>query len=251
MFALRFLMLPLAVIGTVATGHAETAVPDYGRPEYWTQVFELPGGAMAPAANPQVDVFSIHPTTTRSAITYNHDPLDPAGSRWTDESAVQRQASAFSGCCRIFAPRYRAATTGAPATPALREAAFALAYSGIERAFDWYLAHENKGRPYILAGHSQGAAHVASLIEKHIQGAELQQRLVAGYIIGINLMESEFGLRFKDIAPCLRPAQTKCIMQWNAVLAGSDLGPMNAAYDKALPRAMAIFQPENPYASIP
>lgn len=231
----RFVLLMLAC-GLALMNRAEAAdaaLPDYSLDAYWTQVKALPEGASPASDAPQVDVFWVHPTTTRSTTDDNHDPLDPVVQRWTDESAVQRQASAFAACCRIHAPRYRAATTRALADPARREAAFALAYGDIERAFDWYLAHRNNGRPFILAGHSQGGAHVATLLEKRVLGTPLQARLVAAYAVGFNLMAGDLETRFRQIKPCRTPAQTGCLLQWNAVLAGSDTGPMLAAYANA------------------
>lgn len=227
------LLLAIVLTGVERAVAADVVPPDYSQPQYWTQVTALPDGHVEPGASGKVDVFWVHPTTTRSATDFNHDPLDPAGLKWTDESAVQRQASAFAACCRIFAPRYRAATNKALFDPAKRDAAFALAYSDVERAFDWYMAHENAGRPFILAGHSQGGAHVASLLEKRIRGSALQKRMVAAYVIGINLMTVELDTRFAGIPVCAKPAQTGCLLQWNAMLAGSDLEPVLAAYGKA------------------
>lgn len=227
----NLLAAALAALATPAA--AEPAVPDYAQPQYWSTVESLPQGMQAAKAQLPVDVFWIHPTTTRSQTDLNHDPLDPAVLKWTEESAVQRQASAFSACCRIFAPRYRAATTKALMDPANRDKAFALAYADVERAFDWYLAHRNKGRPFIIAGHSQGGAHTASLLEKRIKGTKLQRRMVAAYVIGINLMEGDLTPRFGGIPFCNNPAQTGCFVQWNAVLAGSDIAPTLATYAKA------------------
>ncbi len=198
----------------LASGRAlasDIAAPDYSRPDYWTPVTAMPQGVTQVLAGQAVDVFWIHPTTTRSPTDFNHDPLEPQGLKWTDESAVQRQASAFAACCRIFAPRYRAATTKAVFDPVMRDTAFALAYGDVERAFDWYLAHENKGRPFILAGHSQGAAHVASLLEKRIRGTALQRQMVAAYVIGINLLAGDMDTRFAGIPVCAKPASVMII----------------------------------------
>ena len=159
----------------------------------------------AAARNPAVDVFYVHPTTSKSREVWNQDLADAAENRWADESVVARQASVFTGCCRVFSPRYRAATAKAFTSPAGRDAAFELAFSDIERAFDWYLAHENHGRPFIIAGHSQGAFHMATLLERRIDGTRLQRQMVAAYIIGINLAEGDFGRRFKPVKPCARP----------------------------------------------
>lgn len=229
---LRLILAPLlAAIATPAL--ADVPVPDYGQRQYWSVVDSRPQDMAAPKGLRGVDVFWIHPTTTRSQTDYNHDPLDPAVLKWTEESAVQRQGSAFSACCRIFAPRYRAATTKALADPENREKAFALAYSDVERAFDWYMAHENRGRPFIIAGHSQGGAHTTSLLEKRIKGTKLQRHMVAAYVIGINLMEGDLSPRLAGIPFCSTSAQTGCFVQWNAVLAGSDNAPMLKAYAEA------------------
>ena len=224
------LILAALLAAIAAPALAEVPVPDYAQAQYWSTVDQLPQGVAASHALRGVDVLWIHPTTTRSQIDYNHDPLDPAVLKWTEESAVQRQGSAFSACCRVFAPRYRAATTKALADPANREKAFALAYSDVERAFDWYMVHENKGRPFIIAGHSQGGAHTTSLLEKRIKGTKLQRRMVAAYVIGINLMEGDLSPRLAGIPFCDTPAQTGCFVQWNAVLAGSDNAPMLKSY---------------------
>lgn len=219
------LILAAALAAVAGPALAEAPAPDYAQSQYWSPVESLPRGVAETKALRGVDVFWIHPTTTRSPTDFNHDPLDPAALKWTEESAVQRQASAFSACCRVFAPRYRAATSKALMDPANREKAFALAYSDIERAFDWYLAHENKGRPFIIAGHSQGGAHTASLLEKRIKDTKLQGQMVAAYVIGINLMEGDLTPRLAGIPLCDTPAQTGCFVQWNSVLAGSDTGP--------------------------
>lgn len=204
---------------------AQIAPPDYALEANWSPaVAALPLGASKAAKAPQVDVFYLHPTTFRSPDgQMNADPADAKANLWVDESAVARQGSAFTGCCRVFAPRYRAATYNSFADPAKQKAAFALAYSDVERAFDHFLKHRSNGRPFIIAGHSQGAFHAATLLEKRIEGTPLQGRLVAAYIIGINLSEGDFGRRFKQVKPCNRPSQTGCVVQWEAILVGSDV----------------------------
>ncbi len=204
--------------------------PDYSVAAAWSAgpfgpgaAATVPGGATPAARLAGVDVFYVHPTTSKSREVWNQDIADAAENRWVDESVVARQASVFNACCRVFSPRYRAATAKAFTSPAGRDAAFALAFSDIERAFDWYLAHENHGRPFIIAGHSQGAFHMATLLERRIDGTPLQRQMVAAYIIGINLAEGDFGRRFRNVRPCVRPADTGCVLQFEAILAGSDV----------------------------
>lgn len=215
---------------------AAPPVPDYALVTSWAAgpggpgaSAAVPAGASPAAKNAQVDVFYIHPTTSRGVPgQWNQGIEDVQANRWVDESVVARQASVFSACCRVFAPRYRAATFTAFASPAMQKAAFALAYSDVQRAFDWYLAHENKGRPFIIAGHSQGAFHIATLLEQRIDGTPLQKQMVGAWIIGINLAEGEFGRRFHHVSLCNKPSQTGCVLQWNALLAGADVTAASA-----------------------
>lgn len=222
----------LVLLVAAAPAHAGVAIPDYDDARYWSQAASArPAGAADASDLVDVDVFYIHPTTTSEQGLLNHDPLEPKVMAWTDESAIARQASAFAACCRIFAPRYRAATSQALFSEN-REKAFALAYADIERAFDHYITHENGGRPFILAGHSQGGAHVATLLEKQIEATPLKDRMVAAYVVGINLSEGDFGTRFPTLRPCATALQAGCVVQWNAVLAGTDLPPVRAAFEK-------------------
>lgn len=205
--------------------------PDYALASSWSAGLggpgasaALPAGALPSAKAPKVDVFYIHPTTDLSTERWNQDVADAKENHWADVSVVARQASVFSGCCRVFAPRYRQATHLALSHYAGDgQKALALAYSDVERAFDYYIAHENHGRPFILAGHSQGGLHLARLLERRIDGTPLQKQLVAAYGVGYYLSEGEFPARFKSIPICETPAQTGCFVQWNSVLPAADL----------------------------
>lgn len=97
----------------------------------------LPSGASPAADASRVANFFVHPTTFRGAPgVFSQEPADAEAAKLTASSSIARQASAFNGCCSVYAPRYRAASTaGFASAPPIREAAFALAYSDIERAF--------------------------------------------------------------------------------------------------------------------
>lgn len=212
--------------------------PDYADAANWAAgpggpgaAAALPEGASPAARAPQVEVFYVHPTTLRSQTAWNQDVRDAEANAWVDASVIARQASAFSACCRIWAPRYRAASYKALMDAGHRDAAFALAYADVERAFDRFLSRIG-GHPFIIAGHSQGAKHIGDLLEKRIDGTALQQRLVAAYIVGINIAQGEFGPRFRHVPVCARPDQTGCALQWNALEAGADVGKVAAAYEK-------------------
>lgn len=176
--------------------------PDYARPESWA----VRGDGAKP-----VDVFYIQPTTFRSK-QWNQNLADTAINVWTDLSVGQRQISAFANCCRLFSPRYRQASSRAFLEQAGDGAkAYALAYADVLRAFREYLAHDNKGRPFLLAGHSQGALHGLRLIREAIAGTPLVHRMVVAYLPGIGIPRGSLPL-----PACDRPGQTGCIASWNS-----------------------------------
>lgn len=136
-------------------------------------------------------------------------------------------AAAFNACCRIFAPRYRQATAGtSKAGAAMRDNAMALAYDDVRRAFRYYLDHWNHGRPIILVGHSQGAAHLERLLAEEIDGRPLAGQLVAAYVVGITYPVAAVGGRGSTLPICANPDSVQCVVHWGSVLSSSDIAKM-------------------------
>lgn len=214
--------------------------PDYARPDAWAARPGAPGasstrpaGTDAVPSDAAVDVFYVHPTTFRSKDRWNQDIADTVTNAWTDASVIARQAGIFNGCCHVYAPRYRQGSSlSFMAMEGDGGRAFDLAYTDVERAFDHYLTHDNKGRPFILAGHSQGARHLMVLLERRIDGTELARRMVAAYVVGVNLSEGDFGKTYKTLTTCDTPAQTGCVVGWNATLAQTDIALVSAAGER-------------------
>ena len=171
-----------------------------------------------------VDVFFIHPTTylgTKKPFGYNADITDGYLAAKTDYSPVLYQGSLFNVAGRVFAPRYRQAHISAyyPVTAtdtALAIAAFELAYQDVKAAFEYYLTHENKGRPIIIASHSQGTTHGIKLVKEFFDGTPLQKQLVAAYLVGIPVNPN----LYTSIKPCDTPNQTGCICSWRTYKEG-------------------------------
>jgi len=142
----------------------------------------------------RVDVFFIHPTSyigmadendilqpgakrkdifnMLKTVSWNADLRDTAVNNSTDNRTILYQASVFNADGRIFAPRYRQANIKAFFVHGSPEAekAFDLAYSDIKKAFQYYLQHENHGRPIIIASHSQGSLHAIRLLQEFFDG---------------------------------------------------------------------------------
>lgn len=211
-----------------ATAFAETIAPeapDYNNPDHWAALPDredaadfTPDGVSDGQANADVDVFFVHPTTYLSSAGWNAPMGDKPSGNWVDNAVMPGQASAFNGKTRVFAPRYRQAQIYA--FFALEDGgndALELAYSDIAAAFEHYLAEYNDGRPFIVAGHSQGALHTRSLLERRISGTQLPGRLVAAYPIGYPMRADELHVTMVDIPVCQSAEQTGCLVTWNTI----------------------------------
>lgn len=200
--------------------------PDYGKRSAWavwpgvpSAADTVPDGAKPGRAKaPAADVFFIHPTTYLGNDTWNA-PFNAGGftGQQLKETVLGYQISIFNACCRMFAPRYRQATISAFLRPTANSfKAYDLAYSDVLRAFDYYLANQNNGRPFILASHSQGSLHATRLIQERIAtNPELRKRLVVAYVVGASLPESaDIGLPV-----CKSASQTRCFVDWNSASA--------------------------------
>ena len=203
--------------------------PDYSRADSWaawpgraSSADTIPPG-ITDAALPEdqkADVFFIHPTTYLTGGRNARYDEPGLASTQIDQGVLRFQASAFNGCCRIYAPHYRQAGIAAfmKDDDAQAQAAFQLAYADVLRAFEYYIAHQNHGRPFIIAGHSQGSLHALRLLQERIAGQPLQQRLVAAYVVGYFV---PMDIEHTGLPVCRFAAQTGCVLSWNTVKAGA------------------------------
>jgi len=127
-----------------------------------------------------VDVFYIHPTVYQKGKTWNADINNAKLNKKVDEKPVHYQASVFNASCRVYAPRYRQAVVDvfyeSKSTPDDSREALEFAYMDVRRAFQYYLDHYNKGRPIIIASHSQGSYHAIRLLQEYFDTTKLQNK---------------------------------------------------------------------------
>jgi hypothetical protein len=90
-----------------------------------------------------------------------------------------------------------------------------IAYEDVRQAFLYYLENLNQGRPFIIAGHSQGANHGQRLLIEEVAGKPCADLLVAAWIPGLALprtmLDSAAG---GGLAACSTPQQTGCVALW-------------------------------------
>lgn len=166
------------------------------------------------------DVFFLYPTslTAYSDVRWNADIEDGALNSKTDLSSILYQASAFAEKTRLFSPRYRQAHIKSyySADTLMAKSAFNLAYADVSAAFQHYLTYYNKGRPIIIASHSQGTNHAIRLLKQYFDNKPLQQQLICAYLIGMPVLEKEFN----TIQPCRDSTDTGCFTSWRTYQKG-------------------------------
>ena len=108
-----------------------------------------------------VDVIYFYPTTFTKASddAPNVADIDDAGMRADAQRVLTLQASVFEEDCNIYAPYYRQVSAPYALSLSDEDSEALLSYSASQdptAALDYYFKHYNNGKPFILAGHSQG-----------------------------------------------------------------------------------------------
>lgn len=169
----------------------------------------------------QADVFFVYPTllTNKKDTRWNAPIQDSIINSDVLKWVVPYQASAWAAAGRLFLPYYRQNHYRAFFEPYLNQGgqqAQELAYSDVKAAFEYYLRHQNNGRPIFLAGHSQGAIHLKKLLHEFFDQKPLQKQLVAAYLIGTKVLPDAYS----SIKPLTTPNATGGFVSWNSYKMG-------------------------------
>jgi len=109
------------------------------------------------------------------------------------QMAYKLQATAFDTVGNIYAPYYRQgdAQTCLSMSEEDRDKLLRGApEEDIFAAFDYYINHFNSGRPFILAGHSQGSEMLLYLLSEYMEEHPgVYKRMIAAYVIGYSVTE--------------------------------------------------------------
>ena len=167
------------------------------------------------AKAPEADCFYVYPTVSFDR-TGNSDMI----ANDEERKVIEAQFARFGSQCRTFAPLYRqitltalqAAMFGSP-IPLDRE----LAYTDVRTAWRHYLANDNKGRPFVLIGHSQGSGVLKRLIAEEIDGKPLARQMLSAILAGSNILVAkgkDTGGDFKTVPLCRKATQTGCVVTY-------------------------------------
>ena len=193
------------------------------------------------AKEPGFDCFYVYPTVSNdpgSNADWN------AGSEETN--CVRGQAGRYSRVCRVFAPLYRQVTLTALNSNSIDDAARTMGYQDVVAAFNRYLTEYNKGRGFVLIGHSQGSGVLRKLIVSEIDGRqELRDRLIAAHLLGTSLPVPEgqdVGGDLKNVPLCRRDDQFGCVIAY-ATFRDRSPPPSNSRFGKVAMGRAACTNP--------
>ena len=188
----------------------------------------------------KVDCFYVYPTLS-------NDPGGNSDLVPNDEErfVVKAQFARFGSVCKTYAPMYRQITltalrtamTGAP-----NPGDFKLAYEDVRASFKYYLASINKGRPFVLVGHSQGSRMLTQLVKDEIDGKPVQKQLLSAMLIGSNVLVpagKDVGGDFKSVPLCRSDNQTGCAITYVSFRAESP-PPANSRFARTNEAGMAV-----------
>ena len=210
--------------------------PDYSKKSCW---FKFPD------ITKDVDTFYIYSTVYMAANEGDADyaTLDNAEMLEGVKFEHAIKSSAFEDSTNVFIPYYRQAgmrlmgetwlkngdvRTILPGTP----------YGDITAALDYYFENCNGGRPFIIAGHSQGSAILSLVLKGYFkEHPEYYKRMVAAYAVGYSITKDDL-----EANPHMKFAtgetDTGVIISWHAE--GPKNVEANAPNAAMLPNGVSI-----------
>ena len=179
-----------------------------------------------PNVSKEVDIFYVYPTVSsnETGSMSISDEVDRA----LAQGIFAAQASVYEPYGNVFAPYYRQMTTNVKMQDgmlATDTAEFKQGALDVQDAFEYYITNLNNGRPFIIAGHSQGTMALIELIKNTFgDDEELRSRMVAAYLIGYTVTDDD--LAKSGLTAAQGAYDTGVVITYNTQSPTSVGGPM-------------------------
>ena len=192
---------------------ATTNATDYSKADSWYQVPEI---------THDVDAFYICSTDYMGFDEGDADYAELGNPELSQGAAFEHaaEASVFEDSANLFIPYYRQASMSYLLKVWERDGNIDAAvssgpYEDVSAALDYYFENYNDGRPFVIAGHSQGSAVLRLILMRYFkEHPEYYSRMVAAYAIGYSITHDDL-----DANPHLKFAtgedDTGVVVSWN------------------------------------
>lgn len=169
------------------------AVPQYAEPSQWyvtdrhadADIFYITSTETGDYALPDG-------TTCHYADTYNDSTRQPI------LGEMQGVDQLIGGTLNFYTPYYRQCSLQTFTSDSTMRSRLPVARDDVKRAFEYYLDHLNGGRPFVLAGYSQGAMIMLDLMRDMDDAT--YSRMIAAYAIGVTISQEELRRNARIVA---------------------------------------------------
>lgn len=183
------LLLLIAILTTCILAGCMNAkdMIDYSKSERWL--------ALPTSTDKEVDIFYLYPTAWQKSDKDDSNicEIDNTSMLKGSKVAYDRQATTFEPVGNIYAPYYRQVDAEYCLSLPLEEQeklVRGIPKEDVFAAFDYYINHYNNGRPFIIAGHSQGSNIAVYLLSEYMkENPKVYDRMIAAYVIGYSVTD--------------------------------------------------------------
>jgi len=208
----------------------EANAPDYSKKSCWWKIPEI---------TKEFDTFYIYSTIYFGINEGDPDYATLDNREMLDGIKIEHaiKSSAFEESTNLFIPLYRQsgmkhAAEAFEKTGSIEAAITGTPYGDITAALDYYFEHYNQGRPFVIAGHSQGSAILRLVLKNYFkEHPDRYKRMVAAYAIGYSITKDDL-----EANPHMKFAtgetDTGVIVSWHAE------GPKNVEANVPIPNVV-------------
>ncbi len=183
---------------------------DYSRKEFWLAQPDDPEKA--------ADLVFLYPSSCMDRRAGMICAVDNRSMRRGARRNLSQQATAFEPVANLFAPFWRQVNATCLAGMRFEEvdrAEWAEPRTDVYAALDYYFENLNHGRPYFLAGHSQGSRLCYIVLSEYMkEHPDYYVNMIAAYCIGDSLTK-----RYLEENPHIKAAQAAddlgVVVSWN------------------------------------
>ena len=167
-----------------------------------------------------MDTFFVYPTVyiNPEEGAYDIVPIDDETMRAGVASNYKSQAVLYEDLTNLYEPYYRQSNLAAligKSPEEFMEFQYQEQRTDVYAALDYYFENYNEGRPFILAGHSQGSMMLKIALRDYFkEHTDYLDRMVAAYVLGFSITKDDLtenpALKFAEGAD-----DVGVIVSWN------------------------------------